>query len=240
MFDDARAKLDRADKHIAELEDEFLKFSKSHPAATAAVIADGTFRLSAAPPPMPKALAAILGDAVNNLRTPLDLVAYKLAAVGSKPKFPFAKSIENFPQELKKSGIASQKVRDYVENVVRPYKGGDSDIWALHDTDIISKHHTLIPAQGNTTLNNVSFVDGNGNTFKNCSFSGSAGSSFVVSDSPLTFSNRGKTDTTMHFTADSGFGQVPIIEKLHELSAKLRGIISDIEKIVAEEKKGNV
>lgn len=232
MFEDAKAKLDRADKHIEELEKEFTKFSKENPGALVSHTDKSTFVLKPENAPMPAALAATLGDAVNNLRTSLDLMAYRLADDGAKSKFPFSKTKENFPQELKKSGISDQGVRDYIEHAVMPYKGGDNDIWALHDTDIISKHHTLIPTSNSTSMSNVSFKAG-GVTVHGGFFGGPGNVPLVVSDAPISVINPGRPHATMYFTASSGFGQVPILSKLRELAKKLRGIVADVEKLMS-------
>lgn len=229
MFENAKAKLNRADKHIADLDREFTDFSRANPDVMKINATRGEYIMAMAPPPLPAALAAALGDAVNNLRASLDMLANDLAAKGAKSKFPFAKDKGKFPKALKESGITDQQVRDYIEFAVMPYGGGDNDVWALHNTDIISKHHTLIPTTGASTVRNVSVTMGDGIVLRDISFAGNG--STVGSTTPIRFLNPGVGSTTPYFTEDSGFGKVPIIPKLRELSKRVRGIVADIEKL---------
>ncbi len=233
MFAAAKAKLDRADKHIVELSQEFDRISKANTHLLQASKSSGLYFLKAAPPPMPAELTALLGDAVNNLRTSLDMMAYELAKPGAKSKFPFANKKETFSKAMKESGLASPAVRDYIEHAVMPYKGGDNDVWALHDTDIINKHHTLIPTDSGGGGRFDAVFPG-GIVFTNCYAEG-MGKSIIQSDVPFAFRDKGAGTTTMFFTEDSGFGKVPILPTLQALSKKLRRIVADIEGLVAQE-----
>lgn len=230
MFKGSKAKLNRADKLIAELSEDFIKFSKTNSANSAALLEGRTFTLRVASPALPDDLATTLGDAMNNLRSALDLLVSPLGVPGKKTKFPFSNDKSTFQKAMKESHIEHQGVRDYIEHAVMPYKGGDDDIWALHNTDIVSKHYDLIASHSETALRNVTIRTG-GVTISDLTIEGFSGRPLIASDFPI-YHNGGITETTMHFTADSHFGQVPIVSKLLELSKKLRSILADVEKLV--------
>lgn len=232
MFKGSKAKLNRADKLIAELSENFIKFSKANSANATTRLEGRTFTLRVASPALPDDLATAMGDAMNNLRSALDLLVSPVGIPGKKTKFPFSNTKLLFQKAIKESNIAHQGVRDYIEHAVMPYKGGDDDIWALHHTDIVNKHYDLISSDSRTALRNANIWT-RGLTINDLTFEGGNGQPMISSDSPIYIYGGGVTETTMHFTADSHFGQVPIISKLLELSKKVRSIVVDVEKLVA-------
>lgn len=75
QFNGAHLKVERAKKHIADLQDIFGTFVKQHPhalhidndASSGLITVEVRFS-----EPLPASLALIIGDAVHNLRTALD------------------------------------------------------------------------------------------------------------------------------------------------------------------------
>jgi hypothetical protein len=93
---------------------------------------------------------AIIGDAVHNLRTSLDLMASELARINGKSDdgvyFPFAASADRFDQAIKSRNF--HKAGDDAVALLRkfaPYRGGNDRLRALHDLDIQDKHTALVP-----------------------------------------------------------------------------------------------
>ncbi|WP_316225547.1 hypothetical protein [Bradyrhizobium sp. SZCCHNS3052] len=101
--------------------------------------------------PMPAEFSAIQGDAIHNLRASLDLLACELVRLNNQSDddvyFPFSKTQSDFQQMFTRRHMdrASQRAQALV-HALQPYPGGDDDLRAVHDLDIIDKHQMLIPA----------------------------------------------------------------------------------------------
>jgi hypothetical protein len=98
-------------------------------------------------------LALIIGDAIHNLHTALDLAIYELVRDRLKGvsmaevSFPFNKSRDEFitSGRSRKIAQASSAIFDFLATSVKPYKGGNDHLYALHRLDILDKHWSLIP-----------------------------------------------------------------------------------------------
>jgi hypothetical protein len=106
-------------------------------------------------PAIPYDISLITGDAIHNLRTALDHLAYCLAEVSSPQgfderliSFPICESVNEHEAKLggQIKGILRQDVIDAMR-LAEPYKGGKgygNTLWRLHKLDIIDKHRLLI------------------------------------------------------------------------------------------------
>lgn len=159
-FEASRLKIDRASKHLCELEDAIETYFASKPCAiivepfpgmepfwkTQAWIA--RIRQS-----VPHAVSAIIGDVIHNLRTALDLLVCDLVRVAGKSTkqvyFPFCETAAELPSKIKDRNLhrAGQDVVRVVESL-RPYKGGNLALRAIHDMDVADKHQALLPLLG--------------------------------------------------------------------------------------------
>jgi hypothetical protein len=99
-------------------------------------------------------LALITGDAIHNLRSALDVAWVETVNTVGRgatgwTHFPINpdQSREWLESVLtKNAGIEpTSRIFELIVNHVKCYKGGDSDILALHDLDIDDKHFLLIP-----------------------------------------------------------------------------------------------
>lgn len=149
-----RIKIERAKEHIANLEAEIATFIKSDNYRTVpdedAETGDFLIRVRARREP-PLRWGAVIGDAVNNLRAPLDILVYQRcwSITRTKPsstvKFPVSETPEYFKtRDLPKVEGAGQSAVDFIE-ALKPYKGGNDGLWLLHRLDIANKHHNLVP-----------------------------------------------------------------------------------------------
>jgi hypothetical protein len=100
-----------------------------------------------APPPD---IALIAGDAIHNLRSALDHLAYQLVFVKTKKKppssiyypiFADAKSYET--GKIGKVKGMSKEAEDLID-ASKPYLGGTDELYWLHTLDIADKHHALV------------------------------------------------------------------------------------------------
>jgi hypothetical protein len=150
-------KLERAREHISKLEALVEGFKQSNPYGVISYCELGTgdlvFRVRASHQP-PLWWSAILGDAIHNLRSSLDLLVCELVrAEGNEvelntgfPVFRSATACANAfnpgpPRQVKG---APQPAIDLIK-AANPYNGANNAFWRLHQLDITDKHKLLVP-----------------------------------------------------------------------------------------------
>jgi hypothetical protein len=151
-----RLKIERADKHIADLNAAIQSFFGSNPYKIGIKRDPDTRKLIyyvESVQPVPVIVAAVAGDALHCLRDALDHLAQQLYLVGTgnakgyrdKTSFPISPSAKDF-----KSGLA-RKVegmrKDAIDAIcaLEPYAGGNgADLWTFHRLNNIDKHRLII------------------------------------------------------------------------------------------------
>jgi hypothetical protein len=149
-----RIKIERAKKHLHDLEVEVRSFLDSQPYRIGIKRDPQTRRpvyylLSVQDTPL--SIAAITGDVIQNLRSALDHLAYQLAIIGPGGKgslrriyFPISKNEADYKTQK------SSKVRgmrpDAIKAIdaLKPYRGGNDMLWHLHELNNVDKHRLLI------------------------------------------------------------------------------------------------
>jgi hypothetical protein len=157
-----RIKIERAKKHLIDLEAACRVFLDSKPYKVAhkrdAQTRQVTYYLASVDStPLP--LSAIAGDAINNLRSALDHLAQQLYLVGTgasayrdQTSFPIARSGKEFKAmfEGKEQRRKTFGMRDDAVDAIRalePYdRGKGQDLWTLHRLNNIDKHRLVIAA----------------------------------------------------------------------------------------------
>jgi len=158
LFADSYVKMARAEAFIAELERELATYTNTPGKGWIDVnTREGKVEI----PSITLLPGAIVGDAIHNLRTALDLMASELARIQKQDDadvyFPFAKSADAFDLAIKSRNF--QKGGEDAVALLKtfaPYHGGNKLLRALHDLDIRDKHTSLVPT-GSTLLVNVQF-----------------------------------------------------------------------------------
>lgn len=151
-FAGSRMKIQRARRFLEELGAELERYNANEPYTVKIVTNDmGAPSAEIAWKGVGLLPGAILGDAIHSLRTALDQMASELARRNGRSDkgvyFPFSESPETF-----EAAVTSRKFAKAGEDAVhllkqfQPYRGGNDDLRAIHDLDIIDKHSTLIPA----------------------------------------------------------------------------------------------
>jgi hypothetical protein len=146
-------KLNRATKHIEELEDVCALFVGSNPYEITSTDNPDTgersyhligFR------DFPDDIPLICGDALHNLRSALDHLAWRLVkkAGGTPTKntcFPIAESAQKYQTTEMKRRVEgmSQEAMNVIDGF-KPYKGGNDPLWRLHRLHARDKHSLLI------------------------------------------------------------------------------------------------
>lgn len=116
---------------------------------------------------LPLTFNAWAGAMINSVRSGLDLLAASLALRnGKRPSadthFPI------FPSEMDMidplTGIEGKKWLSKGERAtiksLKPYRGGDSTLWALHRLDVMRKHQRLLSAQPDISGYRFTFNEG--------------------------------------------------------------------------------
>jgi hypothetical protein len=99
-------------------------------------------------------MVAVVGDAIHNLRSSLDYLAYQLVIANrQKPTqttaFPIFDDSKGYKANIRGKIKGMGKEAKEAIRKIKPYKGGgdDSDtLWRLHKLDIRDKHHLLVTA----------------------------------------------------------------------------------------------
>jgi|SRR5215510_7255930 len=152
----AKTKLQRAKRHLAEFEKERDTWTGRWTGRKPyAVVGDRisptkiTLKFSVKDA-IPDQLSTILGDAVHNLRSALDHLAWALVEVnGNSPnratQFPINDNLASFKAAVPRClAGASDKAISAIKDL-KPYKGGNHVLWTVHDLDIIDKHRLIVP-----------------------------------------------------------------------------------------------
>ena len=146
-------KIERANEHITNLRNVIQGFFDSKPYLVSTK-RDASRRLVyylSNVQPIPANIAPIAGDAIQNLRTALDHLAWQLFQIGTggatnnrKVYFPIADDATKYGAYLQSlSGFRSDAIATF--RTIEPYKGGkDEKLWVLNKLNIIDKHRLLV------------------------------------------------------------------------------------------------
>jgi hypothetical protein len=156
MFYDARRKVNRARRHVAELKDVISSHIRANPInyevvdRTTLSDTEAEVSISFTWPSSPEAAPVIIGDIIHNLRASLDLMASALARANSNSDkgvhFPFSEGQDGLDDMIgRKHFRRCGEPAIALLRSLRPYRGGNDDLRALHDLDLRDKHRALVP-----------------------------------------------------------------------------------------------
>lgn len=163
-------KVERADKHIREVESLLGRFVADNkkrflPKNQQRALKEGRPIQDAKPP---KHLPTALGDALHNLRVSLDhayciLIEANGHTVTDHSRFPFGgkdwASIKgSIDGQIGAGNGPSSAVRDFIGIEVQPYPGGKHRLFDLHRLDIADKHQCILPTSAEMYLRKARLV----------------------------------------------------------------------------------
>lgn len=165
IFHGSRLKVERAGKHVQDLQALMETFPAESDFHTVFIdklnpkygVMDLVVDIRRSGEDFVERAALIIGDAVHNLRSALDIMyceAVKLQDTGKVTKwtaFPIRDSRDDLLSPLNEAVRKKQisaVTKNFILNNLRPYRteGGNIFLWAVHDLDITDKHQLLIPA----------------------------------------------------------------------------------------------
>jgi hypothetical protein len=148
------SKVKRAKQHITDLESLIGIFKQSNPWSEwryTELDSGDWVVLFQELRPIPPTFASIIGDAIHNLRSALDHLAWELVESnggtgGDETYFPISKDARSFKATFQRKiqGASNDSMR--LIKAMKPYQGGDDRFWWLHRLDIWDKHRVLVPA----------------------------------------------------------------------------------------------
>lgn len=164
LFHSAKLRLSRGEYHITDLNERIRSFLQ---AKAYSIIREDNFdgihesqkitiKLTK---PIPDNFAAIAADAIDNLRSALDLAWYALADVSKslsadkRAYFPTFKTVSVF-----EGFISNSKMPKEILSLVRkvePYPGPNGYIWTLHWICVKNKHRLITPI---ATIANIEMI----------------------------------------------------------------------------------
>lgn len=217
-FSASKAKIRRAKKLITELDTEIAAFLATNPAKCSAEILtapDGRQQvtISMSAEPVPEEIGLIVGDVIHNLRAALDLMACDLVrAKHSNDKsvyFPFCEQPEDLDKMVKQKNFnrAGPEAITLLHQL-KPYRGGNAALRAIHDLDVQDKHQSLIPALMGFASPVISLWDDDGT--RNLS---------IVGDSTKA------TDYKLTFPSMNALAGQAIVPTLHDLVQLTDGVV---------------
>ena len=154
-------KVERAKKHIRDLNDAIAVFMAAKPYKVEAKRDPETrtpIYYVAEVQPVPQEISIVFGDAIQNLRAALDHLAYQLflvgtagsAGVGKHVYFPIARDAGQYKKDS--AGRVVGMRQDAIDEIdaLEPYDGGKGkDFWLLHCLNNTDKHRALVAAGSN-------------------------------------------------------------------------------------------
>ena len=247
QFEASKIKIQRAEKHIAELDSAMQGFFSKKPFR--AIVEPGetvarqviTFRVRKV---VPKEFSAIIGDVIHNLRTALDLLASELVRLNKQSDedvyFPFCDKADYLDTMIRKRHLdrAAPQCVELIRTL-KPYTNGNVALRAIHDLDIQDKHKMLILASGSAGFGNAKFGDGKAH------ISVGAGVKFVVidgftlftfpADPKLRIGQEIKTTFTLIFPPLGPLGAREVLPTLRSLAKLVSGIVESFEALGVSE-----
>lgn len=102
--------------------------------------------------PLPDCIPLIVGDVIQNLVSALDHLAYQIVCKDTsdnppQPKkvyFPIAENASDYEAIKNRKLIGAKQQSIDAVDAVKPYKGGNDQLWMLHQLNNIDKHRLLL------------------------------------------------------------------------------------------------
>lgn len=230
-FFQSRLKLQRAEMVLSELRASFDSYMSRTPAIiTEQVVGEYVQHAITINELPPKMISPMIGDVIHNLRAALDLLACECVRINGKSDekvyFPFCDDPAFLDDMIKNKKLdrASPAVIDLVKNL-KPYKGGNQALRAVHDLDIQDKHSAIIPSLG--------LISGPGMAMTlslNDTLLGTiAGGEAMIRDGVEGRNGTFPLPIKLVFPAMSPFDNLDVFETLHRLNEEFSRIVDSFE-----------
>lgn len=237
QFTDSRLKVQRANRHIQEIETIFQHFIKTdfyrlvsdvHPQT-------GKHSLDARSISLPAGIPLSLGDAVHNMRSAFDYIStHYVGKNNTRITFPIGRKRDNLvtSESFRFIEKSVPDLADFIADRIKPYEGGDFKLWEINELDRMDKHKLIIPIMQVFEMAGVSFEDKqHGIQFVNCDITtfGPGTLGLVDSDFPFEVTGQGKTTAHIFFPVGNPFENQPVVPTLAQLAQFTLEAIKSLE-----------
>ncbi len=247
-FSASRLKIDRAKKHINDLNEMIRAFAVD--SYTLSIQRDAQFGYDCVQidttQSVPDDFAPVIGDALHNLRSSLDLAINEIVfnhftIYDDYTVFPFRKTRDDLVAAIKGAKIyqASKEVCDFILNIVKPYKGGNDALWALHDLNILDKHRLLVPFMQVTAVNDIVAEDDRGAKIVIGTWAitrNRTATHECVGHANIKITNKGKATLMVLFDDGMPMEGCAVVETLIQFTELVSGVLDGIERVLIAEK----
>lgn len=246
-YEPSRRKIERANEHIAELENLIADFGSRDPYRLIAEfkMVDAFESYAGTIPahqayhyrivnslPLPKKIGVIFGDVIHNLRASLDYIAYgivkKCDGDTENCHFPFAKDFQSLSGRVQIMFPDAPEIKDKFL-CLETCEGGKGDsLWRMNRLDNFDKHRTLLVHEFITSFVGGGVIPGE---LVMAGIRGSnrhPGGSILVSTTKFLPDN----DATLAFEvviSEEFFRDESLIQKLKFLSAETVSALEDLD-----------
>jgi len=250
------AKLERANEHLFKLKEFWDGFvdDGAYPVRFQDMPYGKTYRLYylGAVAPIPADVPLVTGDAIQNLRSALDHLAYRLVCVGTQSSgpfdrvyFPIGERAREFKARIRaiRKCLTPDAVKALTE--IEAYPGGKGEsLWHIHCLNNIDKHRLLLTVTSQNRFHSMSPAEiayirskflkplenvPEANAPKMFLKSGRRQLSLVTGN-VLEFLPISEVHENMHFPIEVAFGEPqivkgkPVLEMLHQVADGIRNI----------------
>lgn len=231
-------KVERAKEHIRHLDAAISTFCKSQPYTIGFKKhpqIDWTTLYVANAKAVPNSIALVTGDAVHNLRSSLDHLAWQLVkANGGKPDvrtyFPISETAEKYASALKKGAIKGVCVgAEKLIGDIQRYVTSDDTLWHIHELDRIDKHRLVITVGSSVGAWGVDTSAKQTVWFNNISLVSLVRGYEIVNIPTSTYSREKHENFKLHLTVAFGESEViagkPVLPTLQEMAKFVENLI---------------
>lgn len=220
-------KIERANKHISDMKEAFRSLEET---CTSTVQQNPDTRIQELVHTIPSLesslqnISLIVGDAVHNLRSALDIAWYNTILrllpdkVSPKTKFPVRKKREEVESALHGIEVDTRcrHLFDFIVLQVQPYEGGhNSVVLTLHDLDIADKHIIALELTPHAHVRGISMKDEDGQIYRGNSMSvQGAGPYTIPFEGHMELQDKGKLSVAVTLKDAGVFEGVPILSLL--------------------------
>jgi hypothetical protein len=234
--DDARLKIERAQKHSSDLIQIIDSIPQNYTISVKPIPGEiGTAICYELPQfeSIRNSIALIAGDAIHNVRTALDYVWCDAIGTPSKfSKFPVHPNLDQLEASLKGTGLHTANARLFrlMIDEIRPFTDGGNALYLLHQLDIKDKHRLLLPVSKFGSIKEIKVSDRNG-AVEGTSWGFEWSAYYHIDLEPgIQVLDPGKPDFELYFAEDSEGGRYEIKETIDSF---IRVVADTVRKIEA-------
>jgi hypothetical protein len=237
-------KVNRANKHIADVKEAFRALEESYTSTIQRNPDTGIQEVVHAIPSLELALqelSPIVGDAVHNLRSALDIAWYSTILrllpdkISDWTKFPVKETRKGVEDALHGIEVDTRcsTLFEYIMFQIQPYKGGhNSAVFVLNELDILDKHMIPLELASRAHVRGISTRDKNGQTWRGTSMlTKNTGISVTSFEEGMEIEDKGKLTVTVSLKQAGSFEPLPVPDLLKTLAQYTLFVVKGLEAI---------